>query len=62
MVTKTIENETEEQKSRFLGMILGTLGVGLLGNMLEGKSVIRAGHGVIRAEQDFQPSHPLLQT
>ena len=61
MVTKTNENEAEEQRSRFLGMLLSTLGAGLLGNMLDGKGVIRAGHGVIREEQDFQPSHPLLQ-
>ena len=33
-VTKTIENETKEQKGGFLGMLLGTLGASLLGNML----------------------------
>ena len=31
-VTKTIENETKEQRGVFLGMILGTLGASLLGN------------------------------
>ena len=29
-VTKTIKNETKEQKERFLGMLLGTLGASLL--------------------------------
>ena len=31
-ITKTIENETKDQKEGFLGMLLGTLGAGLLGN------------------------------
>ena len=33
-VTQTIENETKEQRGGFLGMLLGTLGTRLLGNML----------------------------
>ena len=44
-ITKTIENETKEQKGRFLGMSLGTLGASLLGNMLTGKGIARAGYG-----------------
>ena len=36
-VTKAIENETKEQKEGFLGMLLGTLGASLLGNMLTKK-------------------------
>ena len=36
-VTETIKNETKEQKGGFLGMLLGTLGASLLGNMLAGK-------------------------
>ena len=31
-ITKTIENETKDQKEGFLGMLLGFLGAGLLGN------------------------------
>ena len=31
-VTKTIENETKEQRGVFLGMLLGTLGASLLGH------------------------------
>ena len=32
-VTKTIENETKEQRGGFLSMLLGTLGASLLGNL-----------------------------
>ena len=34
----------------FLSMLLGTLGVSLLGNILAGKRINRAGEGVIRAD------------
>ena len=39
-ITKTIGNETKEQKGGFLGMLLGTLGANLLRNMLSGKGII----------------------
>ena len=43
-VTKTIKNETKEQKGGFLlSMLLGTLGPSLLGNLLTGKGIVRAG-------------------
>ena len=42
-VSETIKNEAKEQKGRFLSMLLGMLGASLLGNMLAGKGVIRAG-------------------
>ena len=48
-VTKTIENETKEQRGGFLSMLLGTLGATLLGNLSSGKGVIRAGEGIVRA-------------
>ena len=44
-LTKTIKNETKEQKKRFLSMLLGTLGASLLGNILAGKWTVRAGSG-----------------
>ena len=44
-ITKTIENETKEQKEGFLRMLLGTLGASLLGNMLIGERILRAGYG-----------------
>ena len=42
-VTKTIENKTKEQKGGFLRMLLGPLGASLLGNLLTGKGIVRAG-------------------
>ena len=44
-VTKTIKNETKEQKGWFLSMLLDTLGASLLGNILAGKGIIRASSG-----------------
>ena len=46
-VTKTIENETKEQRGRSLIMLLGTLGASLLGNLLTGKGMMRAGEGSV---------------
>ena len=48
-VSKTIENESKEQRGGFLSMLLGTLGVSLLGNLLTGKGIMRAGDGIVRA-------------
>ena len=44
-VTKTIKDETKEQKGGFLSMLLGTLGASLLGNLLSAKRIARAGYG-----------------
>ena len=44
-ITETIKNETKEQKGGFLSMLLGTLGASLLGNLLAGKGIVRAGSG-----------------
>ena len=59
-IGETIKNEAKEQKRGFIGMLLGTLGASLLGNLLTGKdtiragkSTIRAGEGTIRVGQDF---------
>ena len=48
-VSKTIENETKEQRGGFLGMLLGTLGASLLGNLLTEKGIMRADDGIVRA-------------
>ena len=57
-VSKTIQNESKEQKGGFLSMLLDTLGASLLGNILAGKGAIatsqgrgvnRAGEGIVRA-------------
>ena len=44
-VSKTIKNETKEQKRGFLSMLFGNLGATLLGNLLAGKGIARAGSG-----------------
>ena len=44
-VTGTIKNEAKEQKGGFLSMLLGTLVASLLGNLLSGKGIVRAGYG-----------------
>ena len=49
-VTKTIKNKTKEQKGGFLSMLLGTLVVSLLGNLLVGKGIVRAGSGNKKAK------------
>ena len=57
-VIETIQNEVKEQKGGFLGMLLGTLGANLLGNLLTGKGatatshrrvVNKKGKGIVRA-------------
>ena len=50
-VTQTVQKEVKEQKGGFLSMLLGTLGASLLGNLLTGKGIYRAGKGkgVVRA-------------
>ena len=44
-VTKTVNNETKEQKGGVLSMLLGTLGASLLGTILAGKGIVRVGPG-----------------
>ena len=44
-IAKTINNETKEQKGGLLGILFSTLGASLLGNMLTGKGMLRAGYG-----------------
>ena len=44
-LTETVQNEVKEQRGGFLSMLLGTLGASLLGNLLTGKGIYRAGKG-----------------
>ena len=44
-VTKKIKNKTKVQKGEFLSILLGTLEASLLGNILAGKGIVRAGSG-----------------
>ena len=48
-VTKTIVNETKEQRGEFLSMLPGTLEASLLGNLLTGKGIMRADNGIVHA-------------
>ena len=50
-VSETIQNESKEQKGGFLSMFLGTLGASLLGNILAGKEINRAGEEGIAKRQ-----------
>ena len=66
-ITKTIENETREQRGGFLSMLLGTLGASLLGSLLNGKGLAHACEGIVRAGEGVKknplnsllPFHPL---
>ena len=51
-ISKTIKNEEKEQKGGFLRMLLGTVGANLLGNLLTGKGLMKAGEGTCRAGQN----------
>ena len=51
-VTKTIKNETKQQKGGFLNMLMGTRGASLLGDILS-KSLLK-GKGVIRAGEEIK--------
>ena len=44
-VTEIVQNEVKEQKGGFLSMLLGTLEASLLGNILTGRGINRAGEG-----------------
>ena len=48
-VTESVQTEVKEQKGGFLSMLPGTLGASLLGNLLTGKGIHRAGEGIVRA-------------
>ena len=48
-VTESVQNEAKEQRGGFLSMLLGTLGASLLGNLLTGKGIHRAGERIVRA-------------
>ena len=64
-VSKTIENETKEQRGGFLSMFLGTLGASLLGNLSTGgKGIMRVGEGkgIVRAGEASKKNPKLTIT
>ena len=48
-VSKTIQNEVKKEKGGFFSMLLGPLVLSLLGNMLAGKGINKAGQEIIIA-------------
>ena len=52
-VSETVKHETRRQERGFLGMLLGTLGALVLGNMLTGKGVIRAWIGGVTTGRQY---------
>ena len=50
-VTESVQNAVKEQRGGFLSMLLGTLGASLLGNLIAGKGIHRAGEGIVRADE-----------
>ena len=60
--SKTIKNETKEQRGGFLSLLLGTLGASL-SNLLTGSGLYRTGKGMYRTGQGLKkrliPFHPL---
>ena len=48
-VSETIQNDVEKQKGGFVSMLLVILGASLLGNILAGKGMNRAGEKLVRA-------------
>ena len=49
-VSEVIQNEPKEQIGGFLSMLLVTLSASLLGNILAGNRINRAGEGIVRAD------------
>ena len=48
-LTEIIQNEAKKQIVGFLSMLLGTLGPSLLGDILTGRWINRAGEVIVRA-------------
>ena len=53
-VSTTIQNKAKEQKGGFLSMLLGTLGASLLGNILAGWGINRAGEELLELVMDIK--------
>ena len=49
-VSETIQNEAKEQREGFLNMLLDALCASLLGSILPGKGINKAGEGILRAD------------
>ena len=58
-LTKTIKNETKDQKGEFLSILLDTLGESLLKRNKKGKEIVRVGYGNKIVNIFSMPPHPL---
>ena len=56
-VTKTVKNETKDQKGGFLGMLVGTLRASLLIKMFIGKGMLKAGYGHKKGKRMLRASY-----
>ena len=56
-VSERIQNQAKEHKGGFLAMLLGTLGASLLGNMLTGRGIIRAGYGNKKGKETLRAGY-----
>ena len=50
-INKITKNKTKERKDGFLSVLLGTLAATILGNALAGRGIVKAGEGIIRADE-----------
>ena len=53
-ISETIKHEIKRQEGGFLGILCGTLGSSMLGNMLTGKGVMRVGGGYNNMDHIYQ--------
>ena len=56
-VTKAAKNKTREQRGGFLGTLVRTLGTTLLGNLISGKGIARAGCGNKKRKEIVRPGY-----
>ena len=61
-VSEAIQNDAKEQKGGFLSMLLGTLGASLLGHIVAGKRMNRAGEGIVRAGYGNKKGEGIVRT
>ena len=64
-VSETFQSEAKEQREEILSMLLGTLGACILGDILTGRWINRAGEGIVRAgygnkRKDFENKNGFL--
>ena len=52
-ISETIKKEVKEQKEIYIGILSGTLGVSLLGNLLTAKGTVRTGECTVTTGKDF---------